>query len=239
MRTKHILPFLLIIILSFSSCVVQQGLNMSLSQNGWATTDLYVDNFFLEVLEDFEPFYEEQLDKSILDTFVDDFIINLQGAKSASAIEFIKINPNSYFIDFNFSSLANLLDDLNKIGTQEIVKITQSKNETTLNFNLNLNNYPQLVRMVPFLGDPNFETFGPLYNEGMSKDEYYEMISYILGSQGPESIKNSLISIRLTVPKSIKHQTNGFAEGINSIRFDIPLIDFLLLDKPILFSVTW
>jgi hypothetical protein len=48
-----------------------------------------------------------------------------------------------------------------------------------------------------------------------------------------------VISLRLTTPSSIKSQNGGIRESSNSIRFDIPLIEFLLLAEPIEFSATW
>ena len=233
------ISFLLIILILLSSCVVQQNLNIITDQGGWATTDLYVNDFFLGVLEDFEPFYEDLKTKSIMDAVVDDFVDNLHSTTSASAIGSIKIGDNSYFIDFDFSSLEKLLNELNKKEEQSIFRIVKRGSQTSLNFYLDIKNYPQLVKMVPFLADPNFETFGPLYNEGMSEQEYLEMISYILGEEGPSATDESVISLRVTLPKIILSHSNGTKESPNSIRFDIPLIDFLLLAKPITFSVSW
>lgn len=222
-----------------SSCVMQQGLSMSSSRAGWATTDLYVYDFFLTVLEDFEPFTPEEREKSIMDASVDDFVTQLHGTSSASNIASSKIGDNGYFIDFTYSSLEDLLSDLNKREPQSIVTVRTRGEDTTLRFYLDLKNYPQLTRIIPFLADPNFETFGPLYNEGMSEAEYLDMISYILGEDGPPSITNSVISLRLTTPSTIKSQNGGVRESSNSIRFDIPLIEFLLLAEPIEFNATW
>ena len=223
----------------FSSCVMQQGLSMSNTRAGWATTDLYVYDFFLTVLEDFEPFTPEERDVSIMDASVNDFVDQLHTTRSAANIASAKIGSNGYFIDFTFSSLEDLLKDLNRREPQSIISVRTVGKDTTLKFYLDLDNYPQLTRIIPFLADPNFETFGPLYNEGMSEEEYLDMISYILGEEGPPSINDSVISLRLTTPSRITAQNGGVFESSNSIRFDIPLIDFLLLAEPIEFSATW
>lgn len=230
---------LVMIMALLGGCVMQQGLSMSNSRSGWATTDLYVYDFFLTVLEDFEPFTPEEREQSIMDASVEDFVTQLHGTSSATNIASSKIGSNGYFIDFTYSSLEDLLSDLNKREPQSIVTVRTKGKDTTLRFYLDLENYPQLTRIIPFLADENFETFGPLYNEGMSEAEYLDMISYILGEDGPPSITNSVISLRLTTPSSIKSQNGGIRESSNSIRFDIPLIEFLLLAKPIEFSATW
>ena len=222
-----------------SSCVMQQGLSMAGSKNGWATTDLYVYDFFLTVLEDFEPFTPEERNQSIMDASVQGFVNQLHKTSSASNVSSMKIGSNGYFIDFTFSSLEDLLNDLNKREPQSIATVRSKGNLHTLTIHLDMDNYPQLTRIVPFLADPNFETFGPLYNEGMNEEEYLDMISYILGEDGPGAITDSVISLRLTTPSVIKSNMGGVRESPNSIIFDIPLIEFLLLAEPIDFSVTW
>lgn len=230
----------LIVLFLLSSCVMQQGLTLyQQGKGGWATSDLYVYDFFLSVLEDFEPFSEEERTISIMDEHVEDFVIQLYHSPSASNISSMKIGDNGYFIDFSFSSLVDLLSDLNKKETQSIVTVDEAYGISTLRFYLDIDNYEELERMIPFLSNPNFETFGPLYNEGMSEEEYLDMMSYILGDEAPPSIEQSLISLRFTTPKAIKSLSGGVQESPNSVRFDIPLIDFLLLAEPIVFSVSW
>ncbi len=234
-----IASILLILVLLSSSCAMQQGLSLTRNRSGWATTDLYVYDFFLTVLEDFEPFTEEEEEISMMDASVEDFVRNLNQSPSASDVSLMYIGTNGYFIDFTFSSLEDLLADLNRKEPQSIARVRETDQRTTLTFYLDIDNYPQLTQMVPFLADPNFETFGPLYNVGMSEEEYLDMISYILGEEGPEAIENSVISLRLTTPSVITDYRGGVKESPNSIRFDIPLIDFLLLAEPIEFSASW
>ncbi len=219
--------------------MLYQGLNVSSTKAGWATTDLTAYDFFIDVLEDFRPFTSEEEPRPMLDTFIDDFVNQLYTTNSASNISAMKIGEGGYFIDFTFSSLEQLLDDLNARQKQSIVKIEEHGRETTLKIYLDLDNYPQLEKIIPFLADPNFETFGPRYNEGMSDAEYLEMIDYILGEEGPGAIEESLIALRINTPKNILSHSGGTKESSSSIRFEIPLIDFLLLAHPIEFSVTW
>ena len=236
---KKIVALSISLLVLLSSCVMQQGITMSTGQNGWATTDLSVSDFFVTVLEDFKPFNEVVNPKPILETSVDDFMVELDKAASTSESSVLKLNENTYFIDFTFSSLTELLKDLNNREDQSLLTIEKKGDIQTLTFYLDLQNYPELTKIVPFLADENFETFGPLYNEGMSDVEYYEMIGYILGEEGPDAIKNSVISLRLTAPKNIISQKGGILEGKNVVRFDIPLIDILLLSAPITFYASW
>ena len=239
MNRVKVLIIIIISIAALTSCVMQQGISLSSGNNGWATTDLSVTPFFATVLEDFQPFSEEENPRPILDTSIEEFIRELTKASSTSQISSLKLNDYTYFIDFTFSSLTQLLTDLNNREEQSIITISKVGDKTRLDFFLDINNYPELARIVPFIADENFETFGPLYNIGMSEDEYYEMISYILDEKGPKEIQQSLISLVLTTPSTITSQRGGIKEGNNVIRFDIPLIDILLLSEPIKFYAQW
>ncbi len=232
------LLILLLLVVTFSSCVLYQGLNVAPRGSGWATTDLMAFPFFIDVLEDFQPFIPAE-EMTIMDSFIDDFVNQLYEANSATNISMMKIGDGGYFIDFNFSSLEQLLEDLNEKQPQTIIKIVEQGERSTLKIYLDLDNYPQLEKIIPFLADPNFETFGPRYNEGMSEDEYLDMISYILGEEGPPSINDSTISLMVTTPKPFIAHEGGIRESSSAIRFEIPLIEFLLLAEPIEFSVTW
>ncbi|MDD3365912.1 MAG: hypothetical protein PHS67_01460, partial [Sphaerochaetaceae bacterium] len=80
---KHLLIILIVVLVSTSGCVMQQGLSMSQNRSGWATTDLYAYDFFLDVLEDFEPFTPEKKEQSIMDASIEDFVQQLHQTASA------------------------------------------------------------------------------------------------------------------------------------------------------------
>ncbi|MDC7245515.1 MAG: hypothetical protein PQJ47_06340 [Sphaerochaetaceae bacterium] len=239
-RQFQLLITSVLLILSLTTgCVMQQGLSLTEDQSGWATVDLSVYDFFSTILEDFAPFDEDMADTSVIEQSVDDFVVQLDNAPSTSEASAMKIKDNSYFIDFTFSSLNGILNDLANQNQQTLLTVKESKNSTRLEFYLDLDNYPQLTEIVPFLADENFETFGPLYNQGMNEADYLEMISYILGEEGPDAIRESVISLRLTAPDPIESYEGGILEDDTTIRFDIPLIDILLLAEPITFYAQW
>ena len=110
---------------------------------------------------------------------------------------------------------------------------------TSLTFHLGIENYAELRDMVPFLSDPNFEVYGPEYCNGMTEDEYLEMIGFVLGEDGPEAIRSGRIMIRIHVPGTITEVGGGIAEDSSTALLTFPVIDFLLLNTPVDFSVSW
>ena len=107
-----------------------------------------------------------------------------------------------------------------------------------MEININMDNFEQLTKIIPFLGDPNFEVYGPLYNHDLTEEEYLEMVSFILGEQCPDSIAKSSVKIQVVAPKAIVSH-NGKTRNTKTVEFSFPLIDFLLLHDPIRFYLEY
>ena len=73
----------------------------------------------------------------------------------------------------------------------------------------------------------------------MSEEEYLDMIYYLLGEDGPDAIKNGEVTLTITTPATIKSVSGAVKTGDKTAEFKFPIIDFLLLNNPITFEVTW
>ncbi len=233
MKTIHWIGILILVFL-LAGCTVSQRLDFSPAPPK-ADFTFNVEEFFVDVLEDFSDFSTKKSDRPVMDQAIDDFETLLDSAPSTKAVQLDKTGVNAWNGTFIFSDVENLVRDLGAPKDQQLLKATND----SITFYLTLETYPQLVPIIPFLADENFEAFGPVYNQGLSADDYLEMISFMLGEEGPPAIEQSTITLRVTTPKPIKSMTNGKKLDSTTYEFSFPLIDFLLLDKPITFTVTW
>ncbi|HKL58238.1 MAG TPA: hypothetical protein VJ854_07535 [Sphaerochaeta sp.] len=238
-KQTHMLMLLISLILLLlvlgSSCVVTEQLTFNSSGYNASKFDFTVEDFFIAVLEDFSEFAPEEQEASLMDSAITDFDRALKYSSTTNSVAMYKLTDNAYKGQFNFMDLDKLFSDLGAGKEQSLLR--QSNN--TLTFNLSMDNYDQLVPVIPFLADENFEAFGPVYNQGLGESDYLEMISFMLGEEGPPAIEASTITLRIATPKPIKGFTNGRKVGPSLYEFSFPLIDFLLLAKPITFSVSW
>ena len=232
---KYIFIGLITIFLLLSSCVVTEQLSINQNESGSSEISISVEDFFISVLNDFSEFSSDETDKPIMDLAIEDTSNKLVQNKSTTNVIFTKVGKNSYDGSFDFQSLSTLIEDLSETKDQSILTLQNNK----LTFFLDLNNYFQLKKVVPFLADANFEPFGPEYNEGLSEDDYLEMISFMLGEEGPDAIRNSLITLNFETPKSIKSYKGGVKKSDTLFTYSFPLIDFLLLAEPLNFELTW
>ncbi len=226
---------LLVALSVLASCTITQQLNIGQQQNNKAFFDFSVEDFFIAVLEDFSDFSASDTDQDLMDKAIDEFRLSLARSSSTGAVSLTKSGKNAWSGSFSFTDLQRLFVDLGAGPKQSLLTL----GENSMTFNLSMDNYAQLVPLIPFLADPNFEAFGPLYNQGLSEDDYLEMISFMLGDEGVPAIEASTITLKIETPRPIKRFTAGSQTGERSYEFSFRLIDFLLLDKPIAFSVNW
>ncbi len=235
MKLKKYIILLAITIPFLMSCVVTEDLSINNDESGSSNIAISVEDFFIDVLNDFSEFSTDENDKPIMDLAIEDTSNKLIKNATTTNVLFTKVGKNSYVGSFDFTSLSTLISDLGETENQTILTLNNNK----LNFYLDLNNYNQLTKAIPFLADPNFEPFGPEYNEGLSEDDYLEMISFMLGEEGPDAIRNSTITLNFETPAPIKTFSSGTKVSDNQFTYSFPLIDFLLLAKPLQFELTW
>lgn len=232
-RIFAILTFISIILLS--SCQVTENIIISDGENT-SESDIIVYDFFIDVLNDFSAFVsDESQDESIMDAAVRGFADGLASNPDNCNIIYTKGSGNEYKLSFDFKSISNALSALNGAEGNSVLK----EGENSLSFYLDINNYVELKEMIPFLADPNFEVYGPEYNQGMSEADYLDMIYYLLGEEAPDAISSSMIDINITTPGEIVSSEGVTVTGSNTCTYSFPLIDFLLLSEPMAFSISW
>ena len=206
---------------------------------GYSHSDISVDDFFVAVMEDLSNWTDKGNNDTVVDVAIHDFESNVKASRVTSGVSFNETAHNTYTGDFSFSDFATLLVDLsNGHADQSIITIRKAESRTRVEISINMDNYEELTEIIPFLADPNFEVYGPLYNNDLTEEEYLEMVSFILGEQCPESIGKSKISIVVSAPKDIVSH-NGKLMDSKTVEFSFPLIDFLLLHHSIDFYLEY
>ena len=216
-----------------SSCTVTEELAITDTGSMESSSSIYVEDFFIDVLADFAEFLPED-NASIMDNAIAPFGEGLAGMDAVTAAKAEKTGENQYCIAFSVDDMDALLSEFG-VTDQSLI----SRTDSSLSFHLDISNYGELKEVVPFLADPNFEVYGPEYNQGMSNDEYLEMISFLLGEDGPAAIANGMVTMDITVPGAITDAVNAEITGESTVSYSFPVIDFLLLNEPLSFSVTW
>ena len=231
---KRLFLILSVSILLLASCSVTQSFKLS-NNGGSSRSDIKVDQFFLDVLDDFSDF-TPQGDYSIMDEAMLNFSDRINSSSSSSNV-MLQTDGNStrYIIYLDFSSLEKLVADLNGGKGNTLLSISNNK----MSLNLSYSNYEELESVIPFLSDPNFEVYGPRYSNGMSEEEYMDMISFLLGEEGPEALEKSFVSIEIETPGDIVYIQGAMKTGSRKAVYSFPVVDFLTLNDPLSFTIQW
>ena len=232
---RKVITAALMLLLLLTSCVVTESITAATGYSGSSKTDLTVDPFFLTVLEDFSSFTSGD-GYTIMDDAMVGFASSVNSSSAASSVSLLSGGDGKrYVISFDYSSLEKLLRDLNDGKANTLFSITSS----SLSFKLTMENYDELKNVIPFLSDENFEVYGPEYSNGMTEEEYTDMITFLLGEESPEALNNSSVTILITVPGTITSVNGAVKTGTSTAVYTFPVIDFLLLNAPLSFSISW
>ncbi len=240
-RLIFILSAIILVLISTASCTIKQEITVHVDESGDASFEIAVEDYFIEVIKDFEVFAEEDTD--VTQENLDELALELNESEYTSDAFFEKVNDNFYKGTFNFSDLEEFFRELRKEEEEtEVLSVFSYQKRgfvQNLTIHIDLDNYYQLKEIIPLLDDPEFAMFGPEENIGVSEADYIDMIGFALGDEGPPSLRRSYIEVVIITDHPIISQKGGVLRSPNEIVFTIPMLDFLLLAEPIDKQVTW
>ncbi len=237
-RLTAVALFGIFIMLLSMSCMVHEEFTIYVDDSGFSTFEVMIQEFFLEVLDDYSAFLpEEEADLSKLDA--DRLEAELLSSDYVVSAEVREASETYFEGEFHFTDARHILRKAEDDQKVDVFSYEASGRTQQVTIHIDIDNYSQLEDLVPILKDPSFSTFGPEENRDVTKEEYYEMVSYMLGEEGPDAIDSSEIRIVIHTTRPIIRQSGGRIVTPRQVLFTVPLIDFLLLHDPLEFSVTW
>ena len=209
------------------SCTVTETLTVS----GTSETKVVCDGWFLDVMGDMASFGDGD-GKTVMD--------ETMGAVGGTVRDMEGIGDVRLYgaADGTEYRLVVDVDNLGAVAKEvggDLVEYKPGK----MKFRLDMDTYGAIEKLVPALSTPELEVYGPRYSNGMSEEEYLDMMTFLLGDGVGEIIENSYIELNVKVPGVITK-----AEGLEKKSDDIAalkirLLDILVLDEPVDFELRW
>ncbi len=235
----YVILFIMISLFGFTSCTIKQDIYINADSTGQVSFDIQVEKFFTAVAEDFTTLLPKE-DSDITNINIQDMQASINQSPYAFNASFDEPEEDHYTGTFQFGDAHTFFNDVHdELHLESLFSYTTTGNSHTLKLYLDIRNYAELTELIPLLKDPSFAIFGPEENIGVSKADYLDMISYLLGEEGPDAINRSYISLIINTDSPIISQKHGIKHSSKQVEFRIPLIDFLLLADPIDYSITW
>lgn len=241
MKKKIIIGLSIIFILS--SCTMKQEILLDKSGEGEVKFEIGMASYLGEVIEQVEMLLDP--DTKIPDeegSFFDVEAIE-KGFSSNENISALKLNtPDKLNLEgsFRFSSVEDMLSKVEKGSPQsQLISFTKGASSSDLTVNITRETIVALLDSNPALNNPLVQNFGPAATVGLSSLDYLDMMEFALGEESRKGIQNSKLSITIVVAGKVLKQSGGTKIDTSSVRFDIPLLDILILDKNLTYTLSY
>jgi hypothetical protein len=238
-------PITLVICILFTafflfSCTIKQEASVARDGSGRVTFRFEVQQFFADTIIDMAAFSGDE--EAFQDGKFFDVEKTREEFREMEAIDLVSLSspsPNVMEGEFTFDDVEAVFKSEEELTQSGIITFNRRGGESTLKVHLDNKNFRQVSAFSPALNNPLFEMFGPQENDDTTEEEYLEMIEFAFGEEGVTGLKASSVELLVTVQGDLVSQTGGKKIGENQVLFTIPLIDFLLLQKPLDYAITF
>lgn len=161
-------------------------------------------------------------------------------ARGLSAITAETPTPHRFRGSFSMWSVSDAVSDpeLSKAG---LIVLTTSGGESTLSFSLSRENAQVLPVLFPGIDPYILEALSPpaLDPYPVTAEEYREMLAALLGQAALKELASAAVQLQIRTPSPITRSSGGKLSGGQSFTASLPLLELLVLEKPLSFSVSW
>jgi hypothetical protein len=241
MKKKNIIGLSIILILS--SCTMKQEILLEKSGEGQIKFEIGMASYLGEVIEQVEMLLDPET--KIPDeegSFFDVAAIEEGFSSNENISALILKTPDKLNLEgsFRFTSVEDMLSKVEKDSPQsKLISFNKRASSSDLTVKITRETVVALLESNPALNNPLVENFGPAATVGLSSVDYLDMMEFALGEESRLGIQNSKLSINIRVAGKILKQSGGTKIDDSSVRFDIPLLDILILDKNLTYTLSY
>jgi len=225
------------VLVILSSCSVKQEINLRADGSGTASMTAEIDETLTTYLQSLAELTGEETTDGMLFN-VDDIRKGIE-ENPGLRLETIENNEDKLIkavVQFDDIE-ALILQSEENLNNKQIISFNENGSEKEIKIYIDIDNFLDIAPLFPVVEEPLFMTFGPIENQGLTEEDYLEMMEYALGDGGGALIKESMITTSINIDGTLISQTGGKITGKNAVTFETPLIRLLLLDKPIEYSI--
>ena len=231
---RRFIPLLALSAILLFSCTVTQEVDLNTDGSGQFTTKVAIHPAFYENLETMAVM-SGQMDADSQGLFdVEKIKADIEQKPGLKVKSIESPDPRTLIMTVTFDNIDDLLKDEEIAGTN-MFSFTKNGTVSSATIEISRDNFTAINSFVPEESQPMLDSFGPASNEGISEEEYLEMMDFVL-ENAAQIIGESAINTKIKINGTIIEQNGGTRQG-NTITYTIPLIDVLLLAEPLKYSV--
>lgn len=230
-------------VLSALSCTMKQEILLEKSGEGQVNFEIGMASYLGEVIEQVEMLLDPETkipdeEGSFFD--VEAIEKGFSENENISALELETPDKLNMKGSFRFSSVEDMLSKVKADTAQsKLISFEKGASSSDLTVKITRETIVALLESNPALNNPLVENFGPAATVGLSSSDYLDMMEFALGEESRKGIQNSKLSINIVVAGKILKQSGGTIINSSTVRFDIPLLDILILDKTLIYKLSY
>ncbi len=221
------------------SCTSKQDITINSSGKGSCTFSVELDSFFIDYLRDLSDAAGSGSDN--FSVFERAAIEEAFNQYSDAVLSDVRISGSGKLeVDLSFSNPEEILKENTR---NPVLKFSRKGNTSLLSFNLNMDNYSVLSRLVGLADNPVLSALTPQPDNPYSNDEYLDMVDFVFsdykgGDMAALTVSRAMVEINIKTEGKVLRADNGRITD-TGVAFRIPLLKFLTLSSPVEFSVEY
>jgi len=220
------------------SCTMKQEIFLNNDGSGTANVEINLKSFVIPTIEDLAEVSPDIDPDELLspEKISESMLLNPE----VSNVHAERPLKDRLKIDFDFGSIEDLFEQTeDEVQSSGLIKINKTANETKLTLTINKDTYRGFSSIIPNIDDPTMSALAPDPDMDVSESEYLDMIEFFFGDDGPAGVLDSMLNLVINVDGTITDQQGGKKLGNNKVEFNVPLIRILLLDRNLVYSITY
>jgi hypothetical protein len=147
--------------------------------------------------------------------------------------------PDSLAFSLAIDDLAKLLASP-EIAGPGLIRLVESKGESELILRFERGKGGAIQALAPGLDPEILDALSPpaMVGGDFTRAEYREMLSGILSAKAVAELDSAAIDVSIALPGTLLSVVGGTAKGSNWT-FSLPVLDLLVLEKPLEFRARW
>ena len=209
------------------SCTVTENLTVG----GKSETKVMCDGWFLDVMGDLASFGDGD-GVAVMDGTMEAVGSTVHDMDGTEGVRLYGAEDGTEY------RLVVDVDDLGAVAEEVGGGLVEYK-PGSIKFHLDMETYGAIEILVPALSTPELEVYGPRYSNGMSEEEYLDMMTFLLGEGAAEKITSSRVELNVRVPGKITKAMGLTKKSDDTVVLEMALLDILLLNNPVEFELRW
>ncbi len=228
--------------LLLASCTMNQNIYLNNSGGGRVSFNLETADYLTDVLTELQNLFPADTPVAENGGLFDVPAIrgDFEDREEVELLHLESPAPNRLEGEFEFRDMAAFFQAVPEDSPESnLISLETHGKKSTVTIRITRETVEALLQANPSLNNPLLENFGPAASEGLSQDDYLDMMEFALGSESRQGLLDSALNLTVRVDGKITEQSGGTLVNSSTVRYTVPVLPLILLNDPIVYSLSY